>query len=96
MIKLNANRRVKQDEYWDHFVEQNKIHSFGFTKVRLQKAKKLLWDEFHFWEDILDRHPGMDMTPEEMKLNEFITYEHFIGNMAGMIIQALIRDKIIK
>lgn len=96
MIKLNAEIRVKQNEYWDHFVEQNKIHSFGFTKVRLQKAKKLLWDEFYFWEDTLDRHSGMDMTPEEMKKKEFITYEHCISNMAGMIVQALIKDKIIR
>lgn len=89
-------RESKKNEYWNHFLEQKNFHFFGFTKIRLERAKKIIWHDKDFWWDVLDRHPGMKMTPDEMKTNELDQYGHCIGNMAGMIMQVLIDEKIIK
>lgn len=69
-------RESKKNEYWNHFLEQKNFHFFGFTKIRLERAKKIIWHDKDFWWDVLDRHPGMKMTPDEMKTNELDQYGH--------------------
>ena len=48
-------------------------------------AKNGLWENDNFWFDVLYRHPGNEMIPEEMKEKKADIYNHMIGNMVGMV-----------
>lgn len=88
--------RKKKDEYWFHFTKNKQFWGNGFTAKRLDVAKKELWDNKEFWDDILVRHAGMELTPEEMKQQNEKVYEHCMGNMTGMIMKFFIEKKIVK
>ena len=86
----------KKNEYWNHFLSQKQFWGFKFTLKKLEKIKSILWDDAYFWEDILFRHNGYTETPEQMKERSKSTYDHCIGNMAGMISEALYKNKLTK
>lgn len=84
----------KKHEYWNHFVARWAIgktgHVPGITKVRLRNVKSILWNDNEFWSDIVYRHSGDKMTPEQMMKSDEATYEHCSGNFWGMIVQEMI------
>ena len=86
----------KKEEYWNHFLNLKSFWGYKVTLKRLENIKDIIWYDNEFWSDILDRHNGKNMTPEEMKENKPELYEHCFGNFAGMIYQTMIEYKIIK
>lgn len=88
---MYENNEDKKNEYWNHFICYIKETKYKLlTFKRLEIAKKGLWNDIHFWDDILLRHNGINQTPEEMKLEKNFSYQHMIGNMIGMITQHLV------
>ena len=85
----------KKMEYWQHFVSQKQFHAFGFTAKRLERVLPFVLAENHFWDDVLGRHAGLQMTPEQMKDNSEFNYNHCIRNMMGMVYQIMLEQKII-
>jgi hypothetical protein len=86
----------KRKQYWIWFLKQKKYHGHGFTEIRLEKAWVLIKNDSEFWSDILIRHGGNHMSPQEMEQADRFNYEHCMGNMTGMIMQAMIENGIIK
>lgn len=82
--------------WWDHFVGSKKYHAHGFTIRRLEKARDFLWNDDDFWWDVLDRHRGREINPEDMEKSDPEMYHHLMGNMMGMIMQTMVEEKIIK
>jgi len=86
----------KKNEYWNHFVANAFTGALeiyrkppGVTGSRLRKLKPKLWQDDDFWWDIVSRHGGNDVTPEEMRYDDPAQYEHCLGNFWSMIIQDL-------
>jgi len=86
----------KKNEYWNHFVIKRNYHPKSFTDKRLETVKKIIWDDKDFWNDVFFRHNGISVSPQEMKDNDFLAYEHCICNMVGMVHETLIKIGAIK
>jgi len=70
---MNLNKKM---EYWNHFIAQKKYHGFGVTQKRLIKVLPFVLADKDFWGDVLLRHSGDQMTPEEMKAESLFNYDH--------------------
>ena len=90
------NKEEKKLEYWNHFLTIESFWGYGVTRKRLERIKPMIWDDNDFWFDVLQRHRGVDCSPEEMRDMDKFNYDHCFGNMAGMIYQSLLENKIIK
>lgn len=91
----------KKHVYWNHwvaciFVSERGTRPHGMTGARLAKVKSIIWNDDSFWSDILLRHSGFDRTPEQMKAEDLITYDHMIGNFTGMVYQSLIESGLVR
>jgi len=95
---------AKKHEYWNHFIAKWALEKLGggygptggkVTATRLHKVKLIVFREEFFWQDILLRHDGMNMTPEQMIFNYPHTYDHCSGNFWGMLIQIMIENNIL-
>ena len=89
----------KKHEYWNHFVTKYFTDGRrypGITGPRLRKIKSIIWADEDFWFDILYRHNGKDMSPDQM-LNDYgALYAHCSGNFWGMICQTLVEEGMLK
>lgn len=88
----------KKHEYWNHFVAKiftDGPKQPGVTGPRLRKIKSIIWADEDFWFDILYRHGGENMTPEQM-LDDGARYAHCSGNFWGMICQTLVEKGSLK
>ena len=88
----------KKHEYWNHFVATHFVHGpkhQAITGPRLRKIEPIIWADEEFWFDILCRHRGNDMTPDQM-LNDGALYAHCSGNFWGMICQTLVEKGLLK
>jgi len=88
----------KKHEYWNHFIAELYISNqkAQFTGTHLRKIKPLMWRDHDFWYDLLVRHSGNDMTPEQMRDSMRGLYDHAHGNFWGMIIQKMVENGIVK
>jgi len=81
--------------YWNHFISEAYLAPHGFpvgtTGPRLSKIKAHLWDNERFWRDVVHRHSGNTVTPEQMAESEPVRYQHCQGNFWG-IIAKILRD----
>lgn len=93
---MNVNLDEKKEEYWNHFLKLKKYWPVGFTLKRLEKIKPVIWKDTEFWDDILWRHGGHEISPEAMKNGAMYNYQHCFGNFAGMILNDMVREGIIK
>jgi hypothetical protein len=84
----------KKAQYWNHFVTRwvvDKVGgAHGMTGPKLRKVKPIIWDDNFFWSDVIARHGGMGMTPEEMQARRPGVYDHCLGNFWGMIVQDMV------
>lgn len=82
----------KRYEYWNHFIQAHAIGELAIGRVtakRLASVKDQILMDNHFWSDVIIRHGGDRMTPEQMKQAAPMTYQHCAGNFAGMLCQSL-------
>lgn len=86
--------RAKKHEYFNHFVARFALEGIGggygvtgrkVTGRRLGKAKRAILADSALWSDILIRHSGFNITPEEMAERQPDVYEHALGNFWGMV-----------
>ena len=85
----------KKHEYWNHFVAVFFVDGPKYPSItgpRLRKIKPIIWTDQDFWFDILCRHLGNDMTPEQMAKFDRKLYEHCLGNFWGMVHQTLVEE----
>ena len=55
------------------------------TGRRLYKAMDAIMSDDALWSDMLLRHSGFNITPEEMREQQLDVYEHALGNFWGMV-----------
>lgn len=89
-------KEEKKIEYWNHFLTLENYWSRGVTRKRLERVKSHIWNNNHFWSDVLQRHRGAECSPQEMKAVDEFNYNHCFANMSAMICDALIDNNIIK
>jgi len=81
--------REKRREYWNHFIASWAIDrvggGHGVTGPRLRKIRDEVMADDDFWWDIVLRHGGANLTPEQMQRTDPQQYEHCLGNFWGMI-----------
>lgn len=85
----------KKHEYWNHFIAVLFVDGPrrpSITSPRLRKIKPVIWADKDFWFDILRRHCGSDMSPEQMIEWDEEIYGHCCGNFWGMIHQTLVEE----
>jgi len=82
--------------YWNHYLDNKKYWGQNVTIKRLEKVKPFVWEDRELWVDILLRHSGLKYSPEILQQRKPAVYKHMIGNLAGMIYQNLLEQKIIK
>lgn len=95
-VKESQKHERMKAAWWNHFIEQKKFWPHGFTIKRLEKTKPQIWEDSLFWADILMRHGGGSSLPRELERQAPEAYLHLMGNMAGMILQTLVENGIIK
>lgn len=87
----------KKQEYWNHFLTlKSSFWPVGFTSTRLEKIKEKIFQDEDFWDDVVMRHGGEKISPEQMKQQNKPVYDHSMGNMAGMLFQTMRQLKILK
>lgn len=90
------NIENKKNEYWNYFLTQKSFWGYGVNLNKLEKVKRIIWEDYNFWSDILLRHNGMSENPQELKQRNKFAHDHCIGNMASMINQTMRTHKILK
>ena len=94
---MDYDKRLKQRLlYWDYFCENKKYWGHGFTKKRLNKIRGNILCHGDLWNDVLDRHRGIDFSPNALRKLDKYTYDHCMSNMTGFIMKEFINLKIIK
>jgi len=84
----------KRLEYWNHFIARwvtdHEGGGHGVTGPRLRKIRaEILFDDY-IWQDVILRHNGLDIFPEEMELTDRNIYDHCLGNFWGMVYQNMV------
>lgn len=84
-------------EIWFQYLLNNKnFWCVGFTKKRLEKVKEHVFSDKFIISDLLERHNGGNLTPNEMKSHDIKLFDHCISNFTCQI-SAKMRDlKIVK
>jgi hypothetical protein len=90
------SRMNRKQEYWDHFMSNKQYWGHGFTEKRLNRIKDKVFMDAPFWADILMRHGGEHLSPNQMEEDSKFNYDHCMGNMTGMLMQTFIEQKIIR
>lgn len=92
----------KKCEVWNHFVERWAVDKLGggngVTGARLKYIKPIIWQDDHFWYDVVHRH-GINVlgkTIDSFMIRDPALYNHCLGNFWGMIYQSLMRHGKIK
>lgn len=87
----------KRFEYWNHFIARwatdREGGGYGVTGPRLRKIRAAIMADDDFWQDIVLRHGGRNLTPEQMQADDEANYEHCLGNFWGMLYQSIMEAK---
>lgn len=90
----------KKWQYWNHFIARWVVEGqgggFGVTGPKLRKIKLIIWRDGDFWLDVVNRHGGLEVSPETMAQTNPRVYEHCAGNFWGMVYQMLTERKLVK
>jgi len=86
----------KKLEYWNHFLCRKKYWPKLVTIKKLREVLPYILMNKEFWDDILIRHSGEKMEPEQMKRKDPENYKHCFSNMGLMIYKIMIDYRIIK
>lgn len=90
----------KKHEYWNHFIERWIVDGYGgghgVTGPRLRKIKPKMWDNEHFWNDIIVRHNAHKLPPQVLRKEMPEIYGHCLGNFWGWVIDVMVTYGILK
>ena len=86
----------RMDQYYDHLIASWKYWCHGFTLARLKRVRQRVVTDTDVLTDILFRHSGRDRDPEQMQVESPETYDHCMGNLAGMTLQTMKTEKVLK
>jgi hypothetical protein len=68
---------------WFDFIVLNKNHwGNGWTLKRLSAVRFAVLNDNNFMFDLLERHGGKDLMPEQMKEKDKEMFSHCIGNFS--------------
>lgn len=82
---------------WFNYLRQTKRYwCNGFTDLRLKKVREHVCNDKHIVSDILLRHRGADMYPQEMKITNKALFEHAISNLASATFDKMVEMGIYK
>lgn len=77
--------------------ENNKLWPRGFTQKRLEKVKEAVFACPDLWDDLLQRHNGINEMPEQMKkFWDNDKYGHAMGNFVGNVKRKMVELGVVK
>jgi methyl coenzyme M reductase alpha subunit len=96
--QLNEYYMLKsKKDIWFKYLTDNKKHwPNGFTLKRLEKVKSFVLTDKDIMFDLMERHSGNELTPEEMKEDDVENFNHCISNFAINILYKMRELNIIK
>lgn len=84
-------------EKWFDFVMNNAYYwTHGMTFRRLERVKEFVFEDKATMDDLLIRHRGHELTPQQMKEMDLELFRHCIGNFVCNIHYIMMDHKIIK
>jgi len=84
-------------ETWFQYVVDNRGYwGNGWTLKRLEKVKEAVFNNKDIMNDLMLRHRGDEMNPEQMKAHSEEQFNHCIGNFTCNIHYQMMDEKIIK
>ena len=97
---LEALKRNRMKELvWNYYTDKSKFpRPTGMTDARLAKVKLTVMKFRSFWTDVIDCHGVLEYeTPEEFHTHaDKETFEHSLGNFHGMVMEAMLREGLIR
>lgn len=82
-----AISEAKKNDFWNTLATEWRPKSL--TAKRFERAKKYLWNDGDFWDDIVARHGGLQHSCAEIKRDDDFQYEHMLGNFHSWCFQVL-------
>jgi hypothetical protein len=82
--------------WWDYIVNNKKYWANGFTYPRLAKVKEHVFADKDIMWDLMVRHDGANLTPQQMQVSCKETFDHCVGNFFCNIANKMYELKIIK
>lgn len=74
-----------KSDYWELLAAQRRPPLL--TDARMAKLKAKVWNDATFWDDIIARHGGMEMSAQALMDSKPDVFEHCLGNFHGMLVQ---------
>lgn len=85
------------EEVWfKYLVDHKEFWPFGFTKRRLEKVKHYVLASQDIMWDLLDRHNGRMVTPQQMREEDSENFDHAISNFASSTLHMMVDKGIYK
>jgi hypothetical protein len=71
---------IMKYKWFDYVVADKNLWADGWTTKKLEKVKSAVLSDKDILYDLLERHDGQTMEPEQMKETDKVMYEHCISN----------------
>jgi hypothetical protein len=85
-----------KDKWYNYIITNKNLWGNGWTLKRLDKVKNAVLIDEDIMFDLLQRHNGENIEPEQMKETDKSTYDHCIGNFVCNIHYKMMDLKLIK
>ncbi len=85
-----------KEQWFDYLLENKKYWPYGVTAKRLEKIKAAVFADEDIMYDLLERHNGKIVTPQEMLADNKAWFDHCIGNFACNIAEKMRSTSIVK
>jgi hypothetical protein len=82
--------------WYQYLVDHKEWWCSGFTKKRLEKVKDAVLSNEEIMWDLMHRHEGKNMTPEQMEKNNLFMFNHGFGNLASSVFKVMHDKKMVK
>lgn len=82
--------------WFDYLLNHKESWTHGMTEKRLLKVKEKVFNDEPTMYDLLIRHGGKDMTPDQLKEYDIHLFNHGYGNLVCNIHYIMMDEKIIK
>ncbi len=93
---MNSNDTSKNANAWfDYVVSHRKMWCHGFTLKRLERVKAHVFADKDIMWDLMERHRGKDLLPDQLKEEDTMHFNHGIGNFTCAILYKMIDLRII-
>ena len=93
---MNAEQNKSAETWFSYVIADRKLWCHGFTLNRLEKIKPHVFSDKDIMWDLLKRHDGENLSPQQMKEADYHRYRHCIDNFVCSILNKMMQHNMIK